>query len=65
MNNAIIWNIVNAVLAGVLVILGACSVGEISLETFIIAVVIGFIVAVNQFKDFWESLEPKRVGAFL
>ena len=65
----IIWNLVNSLLAGCLVMLGAFSTGNISWQSFCIAIIAGFVVAINQFKDYWgfekDEYCGKRVGAFL
>jgi hypothetical protein len=65
----IIWNLVNSLLAGALVILGACSTGNLNQQSILIAVFAGLIVGVNQFKDYWKSEEKeycgKKLGAFL
>jgi len=51
----IIWNLVNSGLAGLLVLLGALTTGEISAESFCIALLTAMIVAVTQFKDYWTT----------
>jgi hypothetical protein len=65
----IIWNLVNSVLASSLVILGACSTGNLNQQSVIIAIFAGLIVGVNQFKNYWDSEKPeyvsKKLGAFL
>lgn len=64
----IIWNIVNSLLAGALVLLGAFTTGHITLESFWIALIAALIVAVTQFKDYWISekdeycAKPKAFG---
>lgn len=51
----ILWNIINSVLAGLLVLLGAFSTGDITLKSFCFATITACLVAVNQFKDYWET----------
>jgi hypothetical protein len=51
----IIYNIVNSLLAGALVLLGSFSVGEITMKGFCFAVLASLAVAVGQFKNYWES----------
>lgn len=62
--NEILWNITNAGLAGVLVLLGALTDGDISARGFCIALVAALIVAVSQFKDYWTS-EKKEYSSKL
>lgn len=59
MDKEIIWNIVNSLLAGGLVLLGACADGSLTLKGFIAALIAGGLVAVNQFKDYWSSEKPE------
>jgi hypothetical protein len=69
MNKEIIWNLVNAGLAGGLVFLGACSTGHMDKDTFIIAAIVGITAAVIQFKDYWakeeEEYKYKKLFQFL
>lgn len=51
----IIYNIINSLLAGALVLLGSCADGEISQRGFIIALVAAGIVAITQFKNYWDA----------
>jgi hypothetical protein len=51
----IIYNVVNSLLAGALVLLGSFSVGEITLKGFCFAALASLAVAVGQFKNYWES----------
>ena len=62
----IFWNIINALLAGIIFFLGALSTGNISRESVIFAVIISLSVAVNQFKDYWakEKKEYKSAKLF-
>ena len=52
------------------VMLGALTTGNITLNSIILAFVAGGLVAVNQFKDYWQSEKtdyqtPKKIGAFI
>ncbi len=64
----IIWNIINCLLAGALVLFGALSSGKITLEGLLIAIGAAGIVAVSQFKDYWSSEKKeychKKIGSF-
>ena len=51
----ILWNIINSFLAGLLVLLGAFSTGDISRESVFLALMTSGIVMVTQFKDYWET----------
>lgn len=51
----IIWNIINSLLAGILVLLGAFTTGHISGESFCAAAIAAGIVAVTQFKNYWDG----------
>ena len=51
----ILWNITNSALAGVLVLLGALTTGEIDAKSFYIALLAAVIVAISQFKEYWTS----------
>ena len=64
MKKEIVWNIVNACLAGGLVFLGGCSTGNISWETIYISFVAGLIAGIIQFKDFWQEEKPKNKKLF-
>jgi hypothetical protein len=55
----IMWNLINSGLAGVLVLLGALTGGEISLRSICIALLTAVIVAVTQFKNYWQSEEKE------
>lgn len=59
----IIWNLVNAGLAGLLVTVGACADGNIGLKELMIAFVAGTIVFLTKFRDFWLTSEPKNKTA--
>jgi hypothetical protein len=55
--NKIIANLVNSLLAGALVLLGACANGAPDTQTLFIAGIAALIVAISQFKDFWGKEE--------
>lgn len=57
MNKVIVWNIVNSLLAGGLVFLGACTTGEITADSILAALIAAGIVSFTQFKDFWAKEE--------
>lgn len=64
----IIWNIVNAGLAGILIFLGACIAGNINLTTIIAALIAAAIVAITNFKNYWAKEEDeytKKIFNFL
>lgn len=54
----IMWNIINSLLAGGLVLLGSFTVG-ITAEGFLIALVASGIVAISRFKEYWEQEEKQ------
>jgi hypothetical protein len=62
----IMWNIVNSVLAGVLVLLGALTTGGISVSSFCAALIAAGIVAVTKFQQYWalEEQEYKNLKLF-
>lgn len=51
----IFYNIINALLAGVLVFLGSLSDGEITKTGLIMSLVAALIVAVTKFKEYWTT----------
>lgn len=55
----IIWNVVNSILAGGLVFLGALSTGNISKETFLFSLITAGLAAVVQFKNYWAKEESE------
>lgn len=59
MNREICWNLINAGLAGGLVLLGSLADGEFSLKGLGFAVIAGLIVAVTKFKEYWEKEEAE------
>lgn len=59
-NNAEIkYNVINSVLVGVLVLLGAMSNGDITLGSLKIAFISCGIVAFMKFKDYWQGQEAE------
>jgi len=65
------WNIINSILAGLLVLLGSFTTGNINPTSIIISIATALIVAVNKFKDYWLTQEKeviefqnKQVGLF-
>jgi hypothetical protein len=59
MNREILYNIVNSLLGGFLVLLGALSAGELTSKSICAAIVASLIVAVTQFKRYWELEAPE------
>ena len=55
----IIWNLVNALLAGSLVFFGALTSGNIDGNTFIIAITTSLIIVITKFKDYWTKEEKE------
>jgi hypothetical protein len=51
----IIYNLINALLAGFLVLLGSFSNGEITGKGIFFAIVTALIVVVTKFKDYWDG----------
>jgi hypothetical protein len=51
----IIYNLINSGLAGFLVLLGAFSTGNVDMEAFFTAGIAALIVAVSQFKKYWDG----------
>lgn len=64
----IIVKAVNCLLAGGLVFLGAFISGNISGEAIVAAFAAAGITAINQFKEFWQTLETQetpKITSFL
>ena len=53
----IIWNIVNSLLAGVLVFLGACADGNVTLRALVTAGIAALVIAITKFKSYWATQE--------
>jgi len=51
----ILYNFINATLAGLLVFLGACTNGEISSKGIIAAIIASLIVMATKFKEYWDG----------
>lgn len=69
MNKEIKWNIINSILAGMLVFLGSLSSGEITYKGILFAIIASLIIAINKFKEYWEKEEEEyknnsRLGIF-
>jgi hypothetical protein len=59
MDKEIIWNLVNAALAGGLVFLGGCSTGQMNWTTAYFSLLAGMIAGIVQFKDYWGNEKPE------
>jgi len=55
----IIFKVVNSVLAGALIILGAFTSGTITIQAFIAALTAAVISAIIQFKEYWATQEKE------
>lgn len=55
----ICWNLVNCIIAGGLVFLGALTNGAPSKESIIAAVIAASVVALSQFRNYWASQETE------
>jgi len=62
--NEIKWNLINSALAGGLILVGALSTGDISIQSFLAAVVAGVAVFLTKFKDYWSSTKRKNLIIF-
>lgn len=51
----IIYNLINAGLAGLLVLLGAFTTGNIDKESLCAAAFAALVVGVSQFKKYWDG----------
>jgi len=51
----IIWNIVNSLLSGALVLVGAFSSGGIDRNAIIAAFIVAAGVAITRFKEYWDG----------
>jgi len=60
--NKIIWNLINALLAGGLVLVGSFSSGNITMQSFIVAMMASLAVAITQFKEFWNKERKEFVS---
>jgi len=62
--NEILWNLINAGIAGALVFLGSVSNGEITAQGIMFAIVAALIVICTKFKEYWIG-EKKEYSAKL
>lgn len=62
--NEIIWNIVNALIAGSLVFVGAFADGGITKTGFFIALVASIGVILIKFRDYWTKQEGEYAKIF-
>lgn len=53
--NEIIYNLINAGLAAILVLAGSFSNGNISIEGVCFAILAAVIVLITKFKDYWDG----------
>ena len=53
--NEILWNIINSLLAGALVLFGNFTSGEITIKGLCAAFAAFCIVALTQFKNYWDG----------
>jgi hypothetical protein len=65
MNKEICYNLVNSLLAGMLVLLGALSAGNLDSKAVCAAIIAALIVAVTQFKRYWELEAPEYTNKIL
>jgi hypothetical protein len=57
--NIILVKIINSLLAGALVFLGALTSGEITEQGALAALIAAGVVAITQFRDFWNEYEEQ------
>jgi hypothetical protein len=55
----ILWNVINSILAGGLVMLGALTAGDINKTAISIALITGAAVAISKFKEYWATQLPE------
>lgn len=60
----IMWNIINSLLAGALVFIGACSNGEITWKGVGVAFFAAIAVAITKFRDYWLKEESQYTRLF-
>lgn len=53
--NEIIYNLINSLLAGILVLFGSFITGEITHEAIVAAFIASAIVAITKFKEYWDG----------
>jgi hypothetical protein len=60
----IIWNIINSLIAGGLVIAGACAGGNLTLTGLGTAFAAAAVVALTKFRDYWLKEEHEYSKKF-
>lgn len=60
----ICWNIINALIAGGLVFLGALTTGHLNTESIIASLIAAGIVALTQFRNYWLAEENEYCEKF-
>lgn len=53
----IVWNLINAGLAGALVFLGSLTSGNITLNGVVASLIAAGVVMFTKFKDYWSTQE--------
>lgn len=65
----IFWNIVNSGMAGALVLLGSMTTGSVTIQSMTAAMMAALIIAVSQFKDYWNDEKREycnnKLGCFI
>lgn len=51
----ILYNLINSALAGLLVLVGAFSTGNITKQGFIFAIMASLAVCITKFKEYWDG----------
>lgn len=51
----VIWNMINAGLAGSLVLMGSLSTGELTTQGIAAAFIAAFVVIITKFKNYWDG----------
>ena len=51
----ILYNFINSLLAGILVLLGSLTAGSITLKGLGLAVVASLVVILTKFKEYWDG----------
>lgn len=64
MNKEARWHVVNSLLAGLLVFVGAFADGSITSQGIIAALSTALIVMITKFRDYWSSLEHPKTKIF-
>ena len=60
----IMWNIINSLLAGTLVFVGAFSTGHIDKTAILVAISTSLVIAISKFRDYWISEQSEYNKAF-